>query len=156
MTGKTLSVFYIGWLRSIISSESFSVSNDIRQSCPFFPALVPWISMIIISTWSFCQQGPKWGPICHCLMMKFLARTQTTSFPPHILSLKLTAFSLYHPQGFATGETVSHQLLRLCERELKPRFHNFKWKALGWLGWGIFSGTSCLSQLECGQLVKGH
>lgn len=84
--------------------------------------------------------GSKWGPICYCLMMKFLVRTQSAPLHPIFILWSLIAiWSLYHPQELAMAETVSHPLLRLCEREVKPGIHNFKWKAPGWLSQGTIS-----------------
>lgn len=53
-------------------------------------------------------------------------------------------------------ETVSHPLLKLCEREVEPGFHNFKRKAPGWRNQGTISGgTFCPIQPESGQLIQG-
>lgn len=88
-------------------------------------------------------------------MMTFLARTQPTPpSTPHSFPKALYQ-SLYHPQELAMEKTVSHPLLRLCERGVEPGFHNFKCRALGWLSQGTISGeTSCPSKPESGQLVK--
>lgn len=88
-------------------------------------------------------------------MMTFLARTQPTPpSTPHSFPKALYQ-SLYHPQELAMEETVSHPLLRLCERGVEPGFHNFKCRALGWLSQGTISGEIfCPSKPESGQLVK--
>lgn len=104
----------------------------------------------------FLSTGSKWGPICHGLMMKFLARTQPTppstshSFPEALYR------SLFIILRNSPWRRLSHPLLGLCEREAEPGFRNFQWKPVAGLSQGAISGwTSCSSWPESGQFGQG-
>lgn len=104
----------------------------------------------------FLSTGSKWGPICHGLMMKFLARTQPTppstshSFPEALYR------SLFIILRNSPWRRLSHPLLGLCEREAEPGFRNFQWKPVAGLSQGAISGwTACSSWPESGQFGQG-
>lgn len=129
-----------------------ATGGDVIVSQPWSPELA-WWPLICRLLANRVQMGTHM-PL---LNDDILGQTQPPPQPPpHILSPKPYSNLSLSSSETGHGGDCESSLLRLCEREVRLGFHNFKWKSTGW------SYASCVvrplvpaRERESGPLGKG-